>query len=296
MLALAASVSAISFTFDYRYDEAGFFSGENAWRRAHIERAANVFEGLLVDDFSAIQTGGSNQYEFEVYDVDTFESVYIPGFDLRANEILVFVGATDYPGQAAARGGWGLYRTDSTDPDFLASLDRGQANARGDHADEFGVWGGMITFDTSEAWYFDDDVSTIEPFPDQLDFYSTTLHELGHVLGLGTADSWYAQKDENFFYGEAAMELFGGPVPLDDDAHWKEDLISTTLAGDEQFVLVDPWVIPGLRKELTLLDLAGMEDLGWEIRYPVQVPEPQTVAFLGGLAGLALAAGRRRRG
>ncbi|MDP0500628.1 MAG: PEP-CTERM sorting domain-containing protein [Verrucomicrobiota bacterium JB022] len=295
-LALSGTLSALSFTIDYRYDIEGFFSGENAWRRAPLEGAALALENLLQDEFTAIQTGGGNAYDMGFYHPGTDLEFYAPGLDIAADTLLVFAGALALPDNVLAYGGPGWYENATGSNAFLESLHRGQGDVWSEGATDFGSWGGAISFDSEIDWYFDDDVSTLEAFPGQFDLYTVALHELIHLLGLGTAESWFTLVGEDgLFHGAASSALNGEPVPVSEDgSHWGPGIDSTTLEGEEQAALLAPYLSAGQRKEVTALDLAGLADLGYEPRYP-QVPEPRAIALLAGLAALALGACRRRR-
>ena len=51
---------------------------------------------------------------------------------------------------------------------------------------DFGPWGGSVAFTPDAEWHFGSEA----PPPDRLDFRSAAIHELGHILGLGTSPSW----------------------------------------------------------------------------------------------------------
>ena len=63
---------------------------------------------------------------------------------------------------------------------------RGQRNAIGPGATDYGVWGGAISFNSDASWYFGASDGGLGP--DESDFLTTAMHELGHVLGYGVAD------------------------------------------------------------------------------------------------------------
>jgi hypothetical protein len=94
------------------------------------------------------------------------------------------------------------------------------------------------------------------------DFLTVALHELGHVLGIGTAPSWFAQvAPDGHFTGAASEATFGGPVPLAADrSHWARHLRS-----GGQMVVMQPGLLPGERRAFTPLDFAGLEDVGWQV-------------------------------
>ena len=91
------------------------------------------------------------------------------------------------------------------------------------------------------------------------------MHELCHVLGFGVADSWADQVNaSNEFTGAASQAVYGGPVPLAGTSHW--DFDTESLSGEQgQEVAMDPSLVTGTRKRLTLLDMAGLDDIGWDM-------------------------------
>ncbi|MDR2208312.1 MAG: matrixin family metalloprotease [Azoarcus sp.] len=149
-------------------------------------------------------------------------------------------------------------------------------------------WSGTMTFNESYEWYS----GTADSF-NGYDFFSVTLHELGHILGIGTVNTWDALLTGDYFNGTYASGVYGGPVPLADYAHWLPDAISTLPGTDTwQEPLLNPYASYGTRMYLTALDLAGLRDIGWDI--PV-VPEPETLyMLLSGLGIVGLVARRQR--
>lgn len=173
---------------------------------------------------------------------------------------------------------------------------RGQSGALlANDPTDFGPWGGSITFDTDAAWYFDPDPLTLEVFPGQNDFYSVAVHELAHLLGIGTAPSWDTFVSGSVFTGTASRAENGGfNVPLSGDTgHWADgttDRVATPMTLALQETAMDPSLLQGTRKYFTELDYAGLDDLGWQ----VAVPEPGVAGLLAA-GGVMLLGWRRRR-
>lgn len=131
---------------------------------------------------------------------------------------------------------------------------------------EGGLGVGNVWFDNDSDWHFDHTA----PVPaGKSDFYSVALHELIHAVGFSTTQGWSDQvgTDPRDWLGSAAIaELGTGDNVLESDSnHILEGTMSTTLDGTPQEAVMDPTLTIGTRKELTVLDLAFLEDLGFTI-------------------------------
>jgi hypothetical protein len=95
-----------------------------------------------------------------------------------------------------------------------------------------------------------------------IDFLSTALHEIGHVLGIGTSDIFEQLGQTGSFAGvNAKVANSGVAVPLTSDrSHIKEGTLSQ---GKE--ALLAPYN-SNPRKLPTVLDLALLADIGYQIR------------------------------
>jgi hypothetical protein len=139
------------------------------------------------------------------------------------------------------------------------------------------LWGGSLSFDTTGTnWFFGTTTSGLGR--NQLDFYSVASHELGHLLGFGTAPGWFSQVSGGAFHGPNARAVYSGPVPLSaDNSHWADGI---TVNG--QPVSLDPIASLGTRVALTSLDFAALADVGWSVSTtptspPVVPPPPPPV-------------------
>lgn len=257
---------AITFQFDYSLDATNFFDPiNNPERRGALEQAGNDLGSHLqdtileiiphkfnvADTWTATFEDPSNGSQFDVEDLIVGE-----------NLIRVYVGARNLGGSLGS-GGPGFASSVSGVQQWVDTvLGRGQAGALGaDNAQtDFSPFGGSIAFDESANWHFG--LDTVGLDSGEFDFFSTAIHELAHVIGFGTAPSFNNLVSGGVFIGSSSILEFdgSGPVPLADSAHWQQDLLD-----DGAEVALDPDLADGVRKNLTALDYAGLNDLGWQV-------------------------------
>lgn len=280
-LMIQVGLAEVIVQIDYSFDSSGFFT--NGAARQSLETGIAHIASRLNDHLTAITPGPtpfgfSNQYNASFTDPSTGATVNIQDFAVPDRTLIVFVGARDLPGQTlgiGGAGGWSL----SGLPEFVESARlRGQGETQGNSAIDFAPWGGAITFDSLSDWSFD--TSLTDPGVGLNSFISVVEHEFGHLLGYGGADSWKNKIDNVngslFFHGPASVIEFGAPVPLFNQSHWADGLMSD-VNGISQEAALDPSLTVGTRKEFTAIDFAGLSDIGWEV---LAVPEPSSIAFL----------------
>lgn len=291
ILAVAShQTTAVTLQFDYSFDAQNFFT--DPARRSTLEAAGTFFSTVILDDLTAITSTGTNNFDATFSNPATGASTTINSFSVAADTLTVFAGGRALPGSSLGVGGPGGFSVSGTSAFVTDAITRGEtpttAGVQGSTATDFAPWGGSIAFDSTASWYFDSDTSTTEPFAGN-DFFSVALHELGHLLGFGTADSWANLVSGLDFTGAASTAVFGGNVPLAMDvAHW-ENGITGLVNGVSQEAAMDPSLTVGTRKEFTDLDLAALTDTGWQV-----VPIPGAVwLFASGILGLVIAAKRR---
>ncbi len=252
---------ALTIDIDYSLDTNGFF-GVQA-RRDTLRDAADFFESILTDDLDAIIPDGVNSWSMNFAHPATGSLHTINNPSVAADTLVIYVGGRNLGGTRLGIGGPGGWSA-SGYQDWFDTLDfRGETpNSNLD----FAPWGGMLAFDSvGTNWYFDSDTSTDESFAGT-DFYSVAIHEMGHILGYGTSDSWYYDVSGGYFYGADSMAVNGGPVELYDyDAHW-DDYTYSTIGGAGSFeAAMGPYIASGDRQRFTDLDVAGLSDIGWDV-------------------------------
>ncbi|GEM_PF-1198032 len=255
--------------FDYTYDSSGFLNPQA--RRDVLETAASVYESRITDDLTAISPSGSNTWTAVFNNPSTNTQVNRSNLNVPADTIIVYVGARNLT-SGLGLGGPGGFSAFAT-PAFVANLQtRGETGVDPNSTNDtdYALWGGTIAFDNASTWNF----SLDPPTTGQNDFYSVALHELGHILGLGTAESFENKiNGSKQFIGAKSVATFGGPIPMNtdqfgnlDDGHFAPNTQST-LPGTSttQEVALDPQLTTGTRKYLTDLDWAAIDDLGWDV-------------------------------
>ncbi len=248
-------------TIDIRYDldDNGFFAA-NPEAKDALEFAARAFEPFADN---LLEIGPEENWNAAFFHPGTGTAgSSIANLAVPADTIIVFAGARDLPLQQVGQGSPGFGPT--------ALVSRGQGTTTGILADDFGLWGGTIAFDTMfvggapRNWNFDVQSA---PSPGQIDFLSVAIHELAHVLGFGftLSNSFQNQVTSGFFQGVASTELYGGPVPMTVDLlHWSNGVTSPPFV-NEPDTAMNSTINFGVRKAFTPLDYAGLKDVGWEV-------------------------------
>ena len=270
--------------FDYTYDTGNFFDTQE--KKDLLQLAGDILMSAMGDDLAAIVPGGGNTWTAIFDNPATGAEERITDLIVPENEIIVYVGAHDLGDsgtgvqEGALAGPGGLSVSGSADFNRMVTT-RGERRCGGTTPTDFGPWGGTITFNTNPAvtFSYDGDVEASE-----FDFFTVALHEMAHVLGLGTSASWqtYVDAARGVFTGPASRLEYdaGGDVPLDADtlAHWREGI---TEAGEP--VLMDPLVPDAMRIWYpTALDWAGLADVGWNIDGLLTVERPVKFTEMAG--------------
>lgn len=241
----ASGGDGFDIVFDYRFDDTGFFDDPAA--RAALERAGSIWESLIHDDFADVPAGIA-------FTIDSPATLAVEPvlLDAPIDDLLIFVGARPLPGSTLGRGGADGFDAEG---DVLRARISDDFRGQGPTSD-YEPWAGTVAFDSTATWSFalGDAVSGMS------DFISVALHEIGHVLGIGTAGIFEAIGAGALFDGPNALAANGGaPIPLEPDlAHIREGF-----AGDT--ALMDPITTQGTRDSPSPYDLALLADIGYEI-------------------------------
>jgi len=280
LLSVHLPASAIQIVFDYSLDTSGFFNSQLS--KDVLQAAGNTLGSRLADNLLAITSSGNNDFTANFNDPSSGGATSRTAYSVEEDVMVVFVGSQDLGGSTLGLAGPGGFNA-SGSRNFLNTVStRGQVGAPDT---DFGPWGGTISFDSNANWYFDSDLSTSNDIIGS-DFYTVALHELGHVLGLGTALSW-----DNLIVNGALVGPTTGTVSLSASGGHFASGTRSEVDGVVQDAAMTPSILNGTRKEFTDLDFAALKDIGWQVT-PVPVPAAVWL-FASGLAGL-FASGRRK--
>lgn len=267
--------ASVSIQIDFSLDSSDFFN--TPLKRSVMQAAADAWAERLTDNLLAISPSGANHWSAGVNHPGTGEGFNIDNLQVPENTLIVFAGGRPQSAGIAAIGGPGGFSPSDNHGSaaFLNAVrHRGQVGQIADPPTDFGPWGGFVSFNSStEDWFFG--TTTAGMGPTDLDVYSVALHELGHVLGFGTAPSFDALTSHGDFTGSHSVAAydFGGEPPLSgDEAHWENGLTD-----EGQPTVMDPAAIRGTRVELTELDLAALDDIGWTLNGPVTGIPPRVI-------------------
>ncbi len=271
--------------FDFRFDTEGFF--DNSAARAALEAAADIWEGVIGDEFERVPAGVA----FFVSNPSTGETEEVI-LEEEIDDLLIFMGASEAPfglaldadaaalpeglscGCSVCTGAHAEHHGADAAAGALARAGYSGFGASGDAlnaritsnfrgqgpATDFEPYAGVFGVNTSYNWSFD----LAGPVAGTFDFLTVAVHEIGHVLGLGTAPAFDRWVDGAFFGPNATAANGGAPVPMTGDgAH-----VAAGHAGDS--VVMDPSIGAGQRVDLSAIDIGLLADIGYEVANTVK--------------------------
>jgi len=258
----AREVPAVNIAIDYSLDlrangGSGFFE-DHADAKVAINQVAQEMGQRISANLSAITPGGGNSWTASFYNPENGQQIAISNLNIAANTINVYVGGRAMSGGEAGQGGSGGYGYSGSGFWGSTVATRGWSG--------FSPWGGSLAFDTTEAWHFG--LTTAGLDSNETDFYSVATHEMGHLLGIGTAPQWFSQVQNGTFNGANSVAVYGGGIPVaSGSAHW-----SNGVKYNGQFAVMDPSLNRGERRTWTSLDQAALQDVGWAAGLVVSPP------------------------
>jgi len=256
---------SVQIELDFSLDTNNFFDTQE--KRDLLQQAADMLADRLEDTLDAIEPVGFNEWEARIIHPGTGDPNHsIPGLVVPEDTLIVFAGGRNLDG-SLGRGGAGGFTAQGSQAWLDTVAARGEPGALpagGNPHTDFAPWGGAITFDTETLWHFGETTEGLDS--NEADFFSVAKHELIHLLGFAdSTESYAALVDEVAleFKGPAAQAEWdepGFPRLASDLSHWEEGLTD-----NGQETAMDPTLTTGTRKAPTPLDLAVLDDIGWEL-------------------------------
>ena len=266
--------AAIDIIFVYRYDTSNWFGDE---QRYIMDQAAYAFESrlggesfgsLIPSDYgSSIDgkltasnpvSGGTLNLSFGSFDTNgtTFGS---------ANTITIF------PGAGAASGNTLAWASGISNPQSNGDPWYDYINNTRDNPTNYDPVGGTISVNHSWEWYFDTDLTDFDNTTNKFDFYSTMVHEIGHLMGFrDQSDAWDNFYDDptNTWTGTNGVAAYSGnPIPMDaaSKSHFNKSELNASHVGCSCHPVMDVSSGRNERASFSELDFAVLKDIGYSI-------------------------------
>lgn len=250
--------------FDYRYDTTGFFTEE---RKVIVEQAKDIWSSYIQDEFDSIPAG--EVLKFTINGVEQEVT-----FDEPIDDLVIFISSVELDSGDLTLG----------EGAFFANFQLGSDRQDRIQGDDFEPWLGTVEVNANaeDRFYFDPTPETDDDIPsNRQDFLSLMIHEIGHILGIGTANAFENQVENNAFAGTQSISVNNGqPIPLDEDLDHIED--GHTIAPGDSDAALDKSFTFGERNLPTDLDLAILSDIGYEILAYDAVPVHRFYQYQGG--------------
>jgi hypothetical protein len=245
--------------FDYRFDTEGFFTPE---KKEVLEAAANLWSSYIRDEFPDVflhstevpiaSVSETSDTEFTISSQRQTVTLEEP-----IDDILIFAYSLDFPENSTTIANGGVF----------ANYTQGSDLDKRFNGEDFQPWLGTIYFNTDTNFYFDSTPTSDNVPDDQKDFFSVALHEIGHVLGFGSAPIFSEQIEDGNFVGDNSIALNNGnPIPLDGDLGHIEEGFQL----NNEINVFNPSLAAGERVLPSELDLAFLEDIGYKIGSPTR--------------------------
>lgn len=252
--ALEDRVTPVTVRFDYSLDTSGIFAAAD--HRAALDRAAAAVTARMTDSLAAITPAGGNTWTARVFNAVTNEVQSVGSPAVGQDEVVIYIVGGRLSSGALGIASGGAYSA-SGDSAWLNTIrHRGQTGE--DAGTDYATWGGMIAFNTAINW----DWTAGKPSSAQYDFDSVALHELMHVFGFGLENpSFTRYASGGTFTGPETAAVYGKAVPMQAGAGADHFAAGVKYAGQD--AVMAPAIAPGVRKQMTELEYAGLRDVGW---------------------------------
>ncbi|MBK1792282.1 hypothetical protein [Persicirhabdus sediminis] len=279
LLGLTIPAAAIDIVIDYTYDTTNFFDTQE--KRDAIEAVADFYGEIITDELAAIDPSLFPSYIWRITFADplTGDSIVLENPSIPANTIIIYVGGKDLDGSTAGQASTGSIAYHNVESWKKHIFGRGKPGAEittSSLRTEYAPWGGIVMFDTIKPdstpreWNF-----SLSQNQTGSEFVTIAIHEIGHVLGLGSADSWDNLISNGVFNGPAASNSYGSAPPAD-YGHFGSGtnsslfgVFSATHGQSRPAIMNSSTTDTGSNFDvITDLDLAALVDIGWKISPP----------------------------
>ena len=266
--------AAIDIIFDYRYDTSNWFGDE---QRYIMDQAAYAFESrlggetfgsLIPSDYGSALDGRlstSNPVGGGTLNI-SFGSINTNGITFgSANTITIF------PGAGAASGSTLAWASGWTNPILPGDPWYDYVNDTRDTSTNYDSVGGTISVNHSYEWYFDTDLTDFDNTTNKFDFYSTMVHEIGHLMGFrDQSDAWDVLYDDasNTWTGtEGVAANSGNPIPMDgaSKSHFNKSELNSAHVVCACHPVMDVSSGTNERASFSELDFAVLKDIGYSV-------------------------------